>query len=308
MSKAKTTTSAEATTAVADVPIVAAERPTALIAGRKFSLIPESQFVALRPDGGLADVMDAMLANGEGDYKLDDLSKAKVPSGGETQWKIVELGKAQLHDEIVGVPVFYDKSGALWPSNESVEGSLPLLVTRDLLHAEQLGDDYGDINPDALEECRMFNDDGTPMLSAAGKPVYDWQKLPYNQFGSGKNGIGKRCKENRLMCILRKDDLFPVFLRVPPTSVNQIAQFFRQLGMKRTPHYAVVVELKLAKKTSKGGQAYSEIEIKLVETLKPEEAAFMKAMYTDSLRAAMQKAAEYQDVVEGGDSEEAAPF
>lgn len=263
--------------AVESTEMAVAEKPTAEM------ILAESNFLALRPDSELREAMEANYAEGE-TLKFGDLIRASVPSGGATKWTIPTLeGDVQL-DEIVGACVYYKPSGTLWPSFDPIEGEPPLLRTRDLKVAERVGDDYGDLNPDVLEEARLLDEAGQPCSTPDGRELYDWQKLAYNAWGSGKDGIGKRCKETRLMCLLQEDQMFPLFIQIPTGSIKPVTRFTRLLTR---PTWNYVFGLSLVKEKSSGGITYSQIKPRLVKTLDPAEVAALKRTYTDTLDGAV---------------------
>jgi hypothetical protein len=252
-----------------------------------------SKFAVCKPGG---DLIEAMAENSiAGDkFSFNDLPKTKVPTGGETEWKIASVAGSEVVKEIRGVLVFYGKAGTLWALDKMAEGAKPLLISNDLKDCVQISDDFGDLDQAAIEECFTHQDE-------AGKNHYDWEKLPYNQWGSGKNG-GKRCKEQRLLCILRENDLVPVFLRVPPASVTGVHDFVKRLTLQtQRRHYESIVTLTLEKAVNKEGTPYSTVKIIGNGFVSKEEGQFFKAMYTDSLSYAMKDAAvvsETQDEIE----------
>lgn len=260
---------------------------TAIATRTPDQVLAESNFLALRPDGAMSEAFAANYAEGES-LQFGDLIRVKVPPGGTTKWTIESLEGEEMVDTISGACVYYKPSGTLWPSDDSVEGTQPLLRTRDLKIAEQVGDDYGDINPDVLEEARLFDDNGEPMSTPDGRGLYDWQKLEYNKWGTGKKGFGKRCKETRLMCLLPEDAMFPIFLQIPPGSLKEVTRFFRLLSR---PYWNYVISLELEKAVSSGGITFSKIKKpKLVRSLDPVEAAAMKRTFVDTLDPAVDQA------------------
>lgn len=250
-----------------------------------------SNFIACKPDGdfSLIELMEENNMAGE-KFGFADLPKAKMPLGGATKFTIESITGEELAASIEGVLVFYGKAGVLWGSEQSKEGSKPVLKTEDLIDAVQVSDDFGDLDQAAIDECFTHQDE-------AGRNHYDWRKLPYNQWGSGKNG-GKRCKEQRLLCILRKDDVAPVFLRVPPSSVTNVSSFLRKLMIQaRKPIYQSIVKLSLEAAENSQGTSYAKVVIAGAGFVSKEEGEFFKAMYTDALGSAMQQAVEEADEV-----------
>jgi hypothetical protein len=234
-----------------------------LIAG-----VTESRFLALRPD---SDVRDALLANlGPGEsISASDLPRVPTPAGGGKVWSWTDSGNnEQSAKSIDGALVGYLCQGVLWGSEEPQAGVQPVLRTFDLMTAVRVNDDIGDLDGDVLESCRT------------GDRTYDWQRLPYNQYGSGRSGRGKRCKESRLLAILRADEAWPLLVTAGPGSLKTVTPFVKRLSV---PHFRAVVSLTLDKVENAGGQAYSQIVPKLIGTLTREEGELIKRLYTEPL-------------------------
>lgn len=258
-------------------------RSTLIASLQDSEALKKSKFIVCKPNTALIEALEANGSAGE-QFRYTDLPRAKVPTGGGTKWQIESVLGDEMVETINGVLVFYGKAGVLWAHEIMKKGSRPLLRTDDLLTAVQTSEDFGELDQQAIEECFVG------MIK--GQKAYDWQKLPYNQWGSGK-GNGKRCKEQRLLCILREGDLAPIFVRVPPASVSEISSFMRKLTLlAQMPHYRMVVSLGLQKETNNEGIEYAKINIKKLDIVSEEEGKFFKAMFTDALGSAMSEAVE----------------
>lgn len=233
--------------------------------GGALAVVDTSRFPALTPGSEIAEAMQANMTGEQ--IQEGDLTRVPTPAGGATQWVVPDLTGETSTDEIIGLLVYFAPRGVLWPSEEPSE-SMPLLISNDLLTAQRVGDDYGDIDPDELEKFR--NADGT----------YDWQALPWNQWGSGKGGVGKRCKESRLLMVLREGDAFPLLIRCQPGSLKTVRPFIMKLPV---PHWRAVVGLKLQRVKNKTGQVYSQIVPRYVGAISQEEGARIRQLYTDNL-------------------------
>ncbi len=237
------------------------------------SVLEQSKYLALRPSSDIAEALEANLANGER-IKETDLTRVKIPGSGATRWAIPGIKGDETVDEIVGVLVHYSPRGVLWPS-EDVGNALPVLVSDDLRTARRVNEGIGDLDSEILDA--MMLDDGR----------YDWRGSDehgpnkYNDFGTGKQGIGKRCKESRMLGILREGDAFPLLIIAAPGSLKTVVPFVKKLTV---PHFRAVVSLKLEKQKSKGGQDYARITPTLVGELSREEGTRIKQLYTDPLR------------------------
>ena len=61
-----------------------------------------------------------------------------------------------------------------------------------------------------------------------GDPGGYCSDCPLNAWGSDpKGGKGKACAEKRMLFVLRKDDVLPIVIMVPPTSLKGIREYFR---------------------------------------------------------------------------------
>jgi len=236
--------------------------------GTELTIYDRAQFVALTD---ASDAAEALATNLRGEIGEIDLIHVPTPAGGGLKWVIPGIEGEEITDEIVGLLVYYGSRGVLWPRTNATEGTSPLLLTTDLAKARRIGDDYGDIDPDELAKYRI--------ASLPGE-WYDWQRLPWNQWGSGNGGVGKRCKESRILCILRENEVLPLVVRAQPGSLKTVRPFVVRLMV---PHYRAVVSLRLQNSTSKSGVKYSQIAPRLIGAIDRNAGARIKEMYTDVL-------------------------
>ncbi len=234
--------------------------------GTELAVFQPERFPALIDGSDLREAMEANLRGGG--FTEADLVRVPTPAGGATRWVIPTVSGEEVCEEIVGLMVYFAPRGVLWPSMEATEGQLPLLMTTDLITAKRVGDNYGDIDPDELE--KYANGDGT----------YDWQSLPWNQWGTGKDGKGKRCKESRMLMILRENEAFPLVVRAQPGSLKTVRPFIMRLPV---PHYRAVVGLKLQAVKSASGKTFAQIVPRLISTVDRETGKKIKRLYTDPL-------------------------
>jgi hypothetical protein len=238
--------------------------------------LANSRFLALRPESGVAEAIRANLGE-DGAVEETMLTRVKIPAGGLTKWTI-ETAKGEIVTEsIEGILVFFGKGGVLFPSNDPKEGQLPLLRTDDWKTAYQVGEDFGDINPAELKKYEV----------APG--VYDWQKLPWNEFGSGRGNRGKRAKNYYTICILRDQDALPLLLRAMPGSLKNFEKFRNSLISIGMPHFRAVVSIGLESAINEAGQKYSRMTFKMTGELSKEEGDLVRKLYTEPLREAIRR-------------------
>lgn len=226
-----------------------------------------SSYLALSADSDTAVALKANMAAGE-TLDASVFSRVKTPSGGGTTWVIPGTAGDEETKVVQGIVVGLFARGVLWPHDEVAEGTLPVLVTDDLMRARVVGD----IPPNMAEEisrCRLA--DGS----------VDWAKLSYTQFGSGKGGIGKRAKEQRVIFVLREQDTFPLVITAQPGSLKTVRPFFLKLPV---PHWRAVASFTLNKVTSRGGQPYAQIIPRLVGQLSKEEGEIVRETWTNLLK------------------------
>lgn len=228
----------------------------------------DSKFMALRPD---SDVREALMANlGPGEsLQPSDLPRVPTPSGGGKVWSWVDAGNnEQSAKSIDGILVAVMHRGTLWGSEEPQSGVQPVLVSYDLMTAVRVNDSIGDLDADVLESCRI------------GDRLYDWRRLPYNQYGSAANGRAKRCKESRLLAILRENEAWPLLVTAGVGSFKTVLPFIRRLPVA---HFRAIVSLTLEKVENSGGQPYSQIVPKYLGEISREEGEIVRRLYTEPL-------------------------
>jgi len=236
--------------------------------GELITGVADSKFLALRPD---SDVREALMANlGPGEtLQATDLPRVTTPAGGAKVWSWTDSGNnEQSAKSIDGLLVAVLCRGTLWGSEDPQSGVQPVLVSYDLMHAVRMNEDIGDLDADVLESCRI------------GDRLYDWRRLPYNQYGSASNGRAKRCKESRLLAILRENEAWPLLVAAGVGSFKTVLPFVKRLAV---PHYRALVSLTLQKVENSGGQPYSQIVPKYLGAVSKEEGEIVRRLYTEPL-------------------------
>jgi hypothetical protein len=211
-----------------------------------------------------AHLQEVISANVGGSVKQGDLDRIKVPAGGGTTWTIPSLDGEVETKEFDGVIVAWKEPRAYWVESFSSTG--------------------GGTPPDCSSEDSMLG---------VGDPGGDCLTCPFAQFGSatgddGKPRDGQACRQMRLMAVIQQDDLVPLLLSAPPTSLQNLRRYFLRLASKAVPYYGVVSRFTLNKTKSKGGIDYAQIEANGVETLEPEDLDKMRA-YAQALGSALER-------------------
>lgn len=207
-----------------------------------------ADFAIMQPDAD--SFLQTMKMNlGQHGVTQADLDRVKVPAGGGTSWTIPTLDGDEASKNLDGVIIAWKEPRAYWTESfQSTGGGTP---------------------PDCSSE------DGETGYGDPGGSCHD---CPMSKFGTatkddGSQGDGQACRQVRLMAILQKDDLVPLLLAAPPTSLANMRKYFLRLASKKTPYFGVVTRFTLEKKRSKGGIDYSEVVPSSIGKLSAEEMA-----------------------------------
>lgn len=238
----------------------------------------ESEFDALNKS---SETAIAMRENWDGEeFSELDLIRVKTPADGNLIWQVNSVSGIEHLEAIEGICVFKAYKGLIWPTLEQTkETKRPVVVSNDLRYGK-LSIPREEVPPEMMEELDLREIEGQP-------GVYKWDELPYTQWGTGKNEVGKYAKEHMLLFILRKGECLPLFIQVGAGSLGDMRVFFKR--MQNVPYYRAVLSLKLKEATSKGGVKYSKIVPKLIATLSPELGERVVAEYRDRLKDSHEK-------------------
>lgn len=217
-----------------------------------------------------------------------DLTRVKVPSGGGTNFTVLQGDQDSAAKEIVGVVVAMQARRMYWTKGIGEGG----------------GNTPPDCwSPDAINGIGV----GASLAGVNGKCA----NCPYSKFGSGmKDGRptkGQACSEKRALFILEKDSILPTFLLLPPTSLAGWKKYLIGLIGKRVPVTGVVTKITLAEKKNAGGTKYAECRFTCEGKLDEAEAATMSkfsAMFSTMFKPERPDSDEHVEVTVGGEKTE----
>jgi len=189
---------------------------------------------------------------GAGNLGPADLERVKVPAGGGTTWEVATLDGIESTRNLDGVVVAWKDPRAYWESSYDDSG--------------------GGTPPDCSSE------DG---ITGVGNPGGSCAECEFAQFGSavdkeGNPAPGQACRQMRLMAIVCKDDLVPMLLIAPPTSMQNLRRYFLRLASRAVPYYGVVTRFTLSREKNKAGLEYSAINATTIERLTDDARAKME--------------------------------
>lgn len=202
---------------------------------------------ALMQDGAIEDMTDAINENlAGGTLSLRHLTAIKMPAAGSTVWQVPTAGGEENVPAITGIiilqqprRVYYEKSMA----EADGENNRPNCFSNDA----KVG-----------VGVRWTND-------PEGTGPHDCAACPLSKFG--QNNERPRCQLRRNLYVLREQDMMPVVIDLPPTSIKQVEGYMAGLMTSGVRYSHAVTEIGLQKAMSKGGarsNPYSEATFKQV--------------------------------------------
>lgn len=215
------------------------------------------KYPVLDPDGEAFDLLVANIGDmDDAGLSFGDMDRLTMPPGGTTRWLVPDLTEGEISlDELVGIVLRWETSRAFWESDD-VTGEAPDCASRDGRMPIPEG---------------LFAADGE---RAAENPGGTCKDCPMNQFGSATKGNGKKCKESKLLYLMRPGELLPTIVSLPPTSIKPLKSFLLRLATKAQAKYNQA-EIGLTVKVVVGGpgngQKYGVVVPRLVRVLDPAE-------------------------------------
>lgn len=214
------------------------------------------------------DCLEAVTYNLKGETLSEfDLDRIRVPAAGGIFFEVPVLGQAEPESEktIRGILLSVSPRKAYW-KNPEVSGSPPDCSSSDGINGS------GTIwttqkNPSGVRSC---------------------EGCPFNQFGSavkqdGSQGRGKRCRESRVMLMLRESDRLPVAIVAPSASIKNVRKYLLSLPVHM---FSAVTEVSLEKDKSTDGTPYSKINLRYVGHIGSELAKEVRK-YADAVKNAI---------------------
>jgi len=179
--------------------------------------------------------------------------KVRIPSGGGLTFELP--GEDEDHPEsvpeLVGVILDHHPINAWWRDEYS----------------------GGNQQPD----CSSL-DGKTGILTGTGD-TRDCSVCPFNEFGSGRSGKGKACKNMHRLYILRSGEPLPLILNLPPTSLQALRNYLaKKVAIRGKRSWQVVTRITLKKETNADGIRYSQAVFAKVCDLGPEECRTIEPM------------------------------
>ncbi|MFA4909111.1 MAG: hypothetical protein WC583_05600 [Candidatus Omnitrophota bacterium] len=219
--------------------------------------VADTGYLVLQKDSNIVEIVEENLGS-EG-VSAYDLDRVKIPAGGATAFEVPTLEGEESVKEIEGIIIFWKTARAYWPEKFNGENNPPQCSSVD-----------GEVGQ--------------------GTPGGYCSKCPLAQFGSADNGKGQACKQMRQLFIVRENDILPLVLTLPPTSIKPAKQYFMRLASKGIKYTHAVTRITLEKAKSGDGITYSKAAFALVKQLEP--AIYEKIdAFTESIRPMLETVA-----------------
>lgn len=157
-----------------------------------------------------------------------DLTRIKVPGGGGTTWRVDTIEGEIEMKEIIGILVTTQTTNTYWKEEFTGGGTPP--------------------------DC--FSEDG---ITGRGNPGGDCKSCPLFEFGSDENKRGKACKQNRMLYVVTQNEILPLAIKAPATSLRNTKKYLLGLVSKNRAMYSVYTKFTLERDKNKDGIEYSKI-------------------------------------------------
>jgi hypothetical protein len=203
--------------------------------------------------------------------RLSDLDRIKIPGSAGVTWEVptIEKPDGESRNELVGVIVAWADKKAWWPVKFGASDSAntpPSCKSEDMIHGNGLPtlaiSDKESVLIEAGKAQRTPTSDVGGFLCAT---------CPHNVFGGAPEGDGKWCKDMRFIVMLLNDAVLPVLIRVPPTSLLPLRNYFKRLASQGKRYYTTVTRLTLQKEANARGTKYSSVVPTAVRFLTADE-------------------------------------
>ena len=233
-----------------------------------------SEFAVLAPTKRVSDKFtqdEIKESMGKAQPSISDLDKITVPAGGSTMWEILdENGEEDAVKSFDAIIIAAQDVRLFYASKYSGANEPPDCISIDMIHG-MVGEDCP---PDVTGEC------ATCPKARWGSAVND----------KGEPTDGKACGERKQMLLFRPNDLAPVLLSAPPSSLKIVQAYIKRLPATRDEvHWSCVTKFSLKKEKNAKGIVYSQVVCEFIRGFNDDEretARQLRAIYVPAVEKA----------------------
>ena len=178
-------------------------------------------------------------------------------------------------EELVGLDSGFDRikipagGGTMFelPSENAEEANAFREFSAVILHHHPISTFYKDKYNGSKNSPDCMAIDG---VTGVGTPGGNCITCVNNKFGSGENG-SKACKNKHQIYLIRENEIFPVVLLLPNSSIKAFSKYIKRLLPKGKESSSVVTKFSLKKAVNRTGISYSQVQFSMQRELTPEE-------------------------------------
>lgn len=178
-------------------------------------------------------------------------------------------------EELVGLDSGFDRikipagGGTMFelPSENAEEANAFREFSAVILHHHPISTFYKDKYNGSKNSPDCMAIDG---VTGVGTPGGNCITCENNKFGTGENG-SKACKNKHQIYLIRENEIFPVVLLLPNSSIKAFSKYIKRLLSKGKKSSSVVTKFSLKKAVNRTGISYSQVQFSMQRELTPRE-------------------------------------
>lgn len=178
-------------------------------------------------------------------------------------------------EELVGLDSGFDRikipagGGTMFelPSENEEEANAFREFSAVILHHHPISTFYKDKYNGSKNSPDCMAIDG---VTGVGTPGGNCITCENNKFGTGENG-SKACKNKHQLYLIRENEIFPVVLLLPNSSIKAFSKYIKRLLSKGKKSSSVVTKFSLKKAVNRTGISFSQVQFLMLRELTPEE-------------------------------------
>ena len=211
------------------------------------------------------DLAEIIQENIGGALNQFDLDRIGMPAGGGQTWTVPTLEGEEDRKAIEGIIVYWKEPRAYWTESFDASGG---------------GTPPDCSSPDGYQGTGLFGP------GSEHNPTGECAKCPMSQWGSDDRNRGQACKQMRVLFMVQPEDMLPVAVVLPPTSIRPMKKYMLRLASRSIPYWGVITRIELTREKNADGINYSVANPSLGSRLTPDQAEEIKH-YSHSIRAAL---------------------